>query len=230
MYMPSYRVLANALRLRSGPSTTHTIIGMLYRNNIVQGDDIVGDWIHVTHEDKTGWSHRAYLELESDVPTPPEGDVTYRVDTTSLNLRQGPGTNYATVGSLKKSEFVTGLAVSADGQWAQVRKSNGVTGWASLKYMTKIAIPPPDTNEIQMIVTTDTLNIRSGPSTTYSIEGKANRGDRLIYIKATPDWKWVNIKTSTNKVGWVSSRYVMEQNDLQAPPEDYTKTGFHRAL
>ena len=39
--MPNYRVIANALRLRSGPGTQHPIIGMLYRSNIVLGDEIV---------------------------------------------------------------------------------------------------------------------------------------------------------------------------------------------
>ena len=228
--MPNYRVTANALRLRSGPGTSHAVVGMLYRNNIVSGDEIVNDWVHVTSGDKTGWSHRGFLELQNEMPPPTDAQATYRVDVTSLNLRQGPGTNYATVGSLKKSEMVTGLAVSQDGQWEQVRKQNGVTGWASLKYMTKVAMPGPNANDIQMIVTTDTLNIRSGPGTDYSVDGKANRGDRLAYIKATPDWSWVNVRTSENKAGWVSSKYVMEQNDLQAPPEDYTATGFHRAL
>ena len=229
--MPNYRVVANALRLRSGPGTTHAVISMLYRNNIVLGDEIVNDWVHLTSTDnRTGWSHRAYLELVEELPPPAEGEAVYRVDAASLNLRQGPGTNYASLGTLKKSEMVTGLAVSTDGQWAQVRKANGVTGWASLKYMTKVAMPGPNADEVQMIVTTDTLNIRSGPGTDYSVDGKANRGDRLGYIKATADWSWVNIKTSANKVGWVSSRYVMEQNDLFASPQDHPATGFHRAL
>ena len=227
--MPNYRVTANALRLRSGPGTNHSVVGMIYRNNVVVGNELVNDWVHVTSGEKTGWSHRAYLELQDDLP-PPSEQITYRVDTTSLNLRQGPGTSYATVGSLKKSEMVAGLAISPDGQWAQVRKANNVTGWASLKYMTQTTVPSPNPDDIQLIVTTDTLNIRSGPGTDYSAEGKANRGERLAYIKATPDWSWVNVKTSGNKVGWVSSKYVMEQNDLFAPPQDYSATGFHRAL
>jgi uncharacterized protein (TIGR02594 family) len=228
--MPNYRVVASALRLRSGPGTSYAVIGMLYRNAVVLGDEIKNDWVHVTSSDKTGWSHRGYLELLNDPPAPTEGQASYRVDATSLNLRQGPGTNYAVVGSLKKSELVSGLATSADGKWAQVRKANGVTGWASLQYLSKVAMPPPSPNDIQMIVTVDTLNIRSGPGTDYSVDGKVNRGDRLTFIKPTPDWKWVNIKTDQNKAGWVSSRYVMEQNDLFASPQDYPVTGFHRAL
>jgi uncharacterized protein (TIGR02594 family) len=205
---------------------------MLYRNNIVMGEEIVNDWVRVTtDDDKTGWSHRGFLELLAE-PPPPAGDgAKYRVDATSLNLRQGPGVNFSVIGTLKKSEMVDGLGVSPDGQWAQVRKAAGVTGWASLKYMTKIAAPPPsDPNDVIMIVTTDTLNVRSGPGTGYTVVGKVNRGARLVYLDATPAWDWVNIKTPENKAGWCSAKYLTENNDLMASPEDYPAVGFHRAL
>jgi len=230
--MPNYRVTANALRLRSGPGLTYNIIGILYRNNIVTGDEIVNDWVHVTTEDnKTGWSHSNFLELQAEPPPPSDGGIRYRVDAYRLNFRQGPGTNYAVIGSLQKSEMVDGLGVSPDGQWAQVRKSTGVTGWASLKYMTEITPPPPaSSDDVLMIVTVDTLNVRSGPSTGYSVIGKVHRGERLVYLNATPTWDWVNIKTPDNKTGWCSAKYLMENNDLVASPEDYPTLGFHRAL
>ncbi|HAV78856.1 MAG TPA: hypothetical protein DCX53_16010 [Anaerolineae bacterium] len=230
--MPNYRVTANALRLRSGPGLNHDIIGMLHRNNLVEGGEIVNDWVHVTtEENKKGWSHRAFLDLQDELPAPTEGKESYRVDANSLNLRQGPGTNYAVIGSLKKSELVGGLAVSSSGGWAQIRKADGTTGWASLKYMTKIAAPlPASPDDIYMIVKADTLNVRSGPGTGYSIIDKVHRGDRIIYLSATPDWGWVNVKIKSNKTGWCSSKYLMEQNDFFASPDDNTKTGFHRAL
>lgn len=230
--MPNYRVTAYALRLRSGPGTNHATIGMLYRDNIVSGDEVSGEWVHVTTADnKTGWSHRAYLELLAEAPPPSESDVKYRVDAYLLNLRQGPGTIYAVVGSLRKSEMVDGLAVSPDGGWAQVRKADGVTGWASLKYLTRIAAPPPSSpDDIHMIVITDTLNVRSGPGTGYTVIGKTHRGDRLIYLNATPAWDWVNIKMPDNKTGWCSAKYLIEENDLTASPEEYPALGFHRAL
>ncbi|MBK9927665.1 MAG: TIGR02594 family protein [Anaerolineales bacterium] len=229
--MSKYRVTTAALRLRSGPGTTYEIIGMIYRDNTVEGTEITNDWVHIkTVDNIVGWSHRAYLELQAELPPPSNGDTVYRVDATSLNLRQGPGTNYATVGSLIKGEMVNGLALSPDGLWAQVKKSNRATGWASLQYMSRVIIPPASSTDIQMIVTTDTLNVRSGPGTGYTIVGKVNRGDRLIYISATPDWAWVNLKISDTKTGWCSSKYLMEQNDLFALPSEYPATGFHRAL
>jgi len=230
-HMPNYRVTTNVLRIRSGPGTTFSTIGTLLKNQIAQGDEINGDWIHVTSpEDKVGWSHRGFLELVEDAPPPP-GHTSYRVDTATLNLRQGPGLNYTVVGSLTRGETIEGRGLSADGGWAQVRKTSGTTGWASLKYLTKVsAPPPPDPNEVQMIVTIDTLNIRSGPGTGYSIVGQVHRGETVTYLGATPAWDWVNIKTNQNTTGWCSSRYLMEKSDLFAPVADYPATGLHRAL
>ena len=229
--MPKYRVTANVLRIRSGPGTSYEIIGALFRNNIVQGDEISGDWVHIAStENKVGWSHRGFLEL-IDEPPPTPSQTSYRVDAVTLNLRQGPGLNYAVIGSLKKGEIVEGLAVSADNQWAQVRKSGGTTGWASLTYLTKMtAPPPPGPTDVEMIVTTDTLNIRSGPGTAYPIVGQVHRGETVIYLNASPAWDWVNIKTKENQTGWCSSRYLMERTELFASPEDYPATGLHRAL
>lgn len=230
--MPNYRVTANVLRIRTGPGTAYDIVGALLRNQIVPGDQISGDWVHVTAPDgKVGWSHRGFLELIEETPPPTPSDVSYRVDATTLNLRQGPGTNYAAIGTLKKGEVVEGLAVSADEQWAQVRTKGGTTGWASLKYMTKVIVaPPPGPTDILMIVTTDRLNIRSGPGTGYSVVGQASRGEKVTYLGATPLWDWVNIKTAANITGWCSSKYLMEQGNLFAPVEDYPATGLHRAL
>ena len=229
--MAKYIVTTSALRIRSGPGTNYSTIGMLYKNNLVEGNELQGDWLHInTPENKTGWSFRAYLELVDETP-PPTSGTTYRVDAATLNLRQGPGLNYAVIGSLKMGEMLEGLAVSGDNQWAQIRRSAGATGWCSLKYLTKVTAPPPPApTDVQMTVTTDTLNFRSGPGDGYPITGQLKRGETVVYLNATPDWRWVNIKTANNLTGWASSKYLTESNDLLAPPEDYPATGLHRAL
>lgn len=141
--MPKYIVTASALRIRSGPGTAFPIVGMLYKNNTVQGDEVNNDWVHITTANNlAGWSHRSYLQVVDETP-PPDSGTAYRVDASTLNVRLGPGTNYAVSGSLKKGEVVEGLAISADNQWVQIRKTGGINGWCSLKYMTKVVTPPP---------------------------------------------------------------------------------------
>jgi uncharacterized protein (TIGR02594 family) len=229
--MPQYRVTANVLRIRSGPGTAYEAIGALFRNSVVQGDEINGDWLNVTSTDnKVGWSHRGFLELIDESP-PPTSQISYRVDASTLNLRQGPGLNHSVIASLRRGEIVEGLAVSAYNHCAQVRKSGGTTVWASLTYLTKISAPPPPSpTDVEMIVTTDTLNVRSGPGTGYPIIGQVHRGETVIYLNASPAWDWLNIKTKENETGWCSSRYLMERTELFASPEEYPAMGLHRAL
>lgn len=230
--MPAYLVTTSVLRVRSGPGTTYSIVGALYKDNIVQGDEVSGEWVHVTSPDnKVGWSHRGYLELVDEAPPTPSRD-SYRVETASLNLRQGPGLTHPVIGTLPRNEVVEGLAVSGDGSWAQVRRSNGIEGWASLKYLSKVTPPPPppEPGDILMTVTTDTLNVRSGPGTGFSLVAQVHRGEKVTFIGALPNWEWVNIQTGQKITGWCSSRYLMEQTDLFAPLEDYPATGLHRAL
>ena len=65
--MSRYRVTANVLRIRSGPGTSFEVIGALFRNNVVQGDESSGDWVHIAStENKVGWSHG--LANTSEVP------------------------------------------------------------------------------------------------------------------------------------------------------------------
>jgi uncharacterized protein (TIGR02594 family) len=135
------------------------------------------------------------------------------------------------IGRLLRNEVVEGLAVSSNGDWAQVRQASGVIGWASLRYLTKITPPPPPPpGDILMIVTADTLNVRAGPGTGYALITQVHRGEKVTYLGALPTWEWVNIQTSQKITGWCSSRYLMEQTDLFAPVEDYPATGLHRAL
>lgn len=229
--MPNYRVAASELRIRSGPGTSYSIIGALHKDDVVQGDETSGDWVHITSSDnKVGWCHRGFLELMDEAPPVPNRE-SYRVATASLNLRQGPGVTYLVIGRLVMNEVVEGLAMSANGSWAQVRQASGAIGWASLKYLTKVTpAPPPPPGGIQMIVTTDILNVRAGPGTGYALVTQVHRGEKIAFLGALPTWEWVNIQTSQKITGWCSSRYLTEETDLFAPVEDYPATGLHRAL
>lgn len=64
------------------------------------------------------------------VPSPtsqPAPEV--RVTIASANLRAGPGTAYASIGTLFAGDTVTVIATTPGGTWYNVRLANGVTGW-----------------------------------------------------------------------------------------------------
>lgn len=95
-----------------------------------------------------------------------------------LNIRSGPGSNYAQVGTTKKGTKHTIVATSGD--WGKVKSGRG---WISLnsKYVTKItdeakpeATPVPATSNVpnykvgSTYTLTEELSVRTGPGTNYT--------------------------------------------------------------
>ena len=117
--MSKSTVTAASLRIRSGPGLTFSIIGGLYKNDVVEGSEINGDWVHsTTSNNMIGWSHRSYLELMNETPPPPSAtDVQMFVTTDTLNYRSGPGEGYPITGQIHRDEMVIYLNASADRQW-----------------------------------------------------------------------------------------------------------------
>lgn len=56
------------------------------------------------------------------------------------------------------------------------------------------------------VVTASTLNVRTGPSTSYSVFHLLYRGNRVTVIGKQGDW--YKIQLSNGKTGWVSSLYL----------------------
>jgi lysozyme len=133
-----YRVTANALNVRTGPGTTYPSIGFLVSGDIVEKleQNAAGTWFRVRRltDSLTGWVSSAYLEKITPTPPPTDGPK-YRVTATSLNIREGPGTQYTVIGHALQNDIVTGIGVNADQTWRQIRKSDGLIGWASAQYL-----------------------------------------------------------------------------------------------
>ena len=62
-------------------------------------------------------------------------------------------------------------------------------------------------------VTGDTVNIRSGPSTSYSITAKVTKGQKLEVIKNSNGW--YNVRLSNGQVGWIAGWLVSVQSNQQ---------------
>ncbi|MDB0440529.1 ligand-binding protein SH3 [Clostridioides difficile] len=151
-----------------------------------------------------------------------------------LNIRSGAGTNYSLVGKANNGEVVK-LLEQSNG-WYKIKLSNGVTGWASSQYISKTSedVGTNDSNssntnnnnnntdknqssEVSLegkngkVTSTVSLNVRSGPGTSYSVIGKLNGGD-VVELKAKSNG-WYKVKLSNGTTGWVSSSYISETNE-----------------
>ena len=78
-------------------------------------------------------------EPEPPEPEPPAGDVTYVVapDVTSLNVRSGPGTSYAVVGSMAAGDETVMNDMGGSSAWLQIKGGDLDGKWAAVDYQNK---------------------------------------------------------------------------------------------
>ena len=113
-------VTANELNVRSGPSLSAQKIGSLVKNQKVEVLETSGDWYRTNY----GWVHKSYVQLVSAASS----NNTGTVKASALNIRSGPGTNYDTLGVLRRGETVT-ILENKNG-WYRIN-----SGWVSANYI-----------------------------------------------------------------------------------------------
>ncbi|MFJ8257742.1 N-acetylmuramoyl-L-alanine amidase [Peribacillus asahii] len=80
----------------------------------------------------SGVATKGYIK-KSDMEE--KGTTYYVYGAASLNIRTGAGTSYGIVTAVKKGQAVT--LFETKGNWGRIETSSGITGWASLSYLTK---------------------------------------------------------------------------------------------
>ena len=149
----------------------------------------------------------------------PESDVTYQQTsfngstTTKVNLRVGTGTDSNKIMTLDANSLVEVIALSDNG-WYLVDYNN-ILGFVSSEYVKAI-----DMNEIneqmmalpsvyKVVQATTEVNVRSGPSTEYSVLGKLSSGHKL-QMNRRLDNGWYEVERN-GEIGYVCGDYVKEK-------------------
>jgi len=186
-------VTATELNIRSSASTDGERVGGLKYGARVEILEKSGNWGRT----KDGWISLDYVYQDGTTGTKTAKGI---VTGNELNVRSGPGTGYASVGSLDYGDRVTIL---------EQFTYNGVTwgctknGWISMQY---VYVDGTENDDSQFAtVTGDQLNIRSGPGTGYDSVGVLNSGDEvtILFILEVGNTSWGNISK-----GWISMDYV----------------------
>ncbi|WP_290061373.1 SH3 domain-containing protein [Paraclostridium bifermentans] len=214
-------VTATSLNVRSGPSTSNSVIGSLKQNDKVEVISESNGWSKVKFSGKEGYVSSAYLKdsnsgntgggSENPNPTPGKTKV---VTATSLNVRSGPSTSNSVIGSLKQNDKVE--VISESNGWSKV-KFSGKEGYVSSTYLKDSdggntgggSENPNPTPGKTKVVTATSLNVRSGPSTSNSVIGSLKQNDKVEVISESNGWSKVKF---SGKEGYVSSTYLKDSD------------------
>ena len=125
----------------------------------------------------------------------------YLVSTSSVNFRSGPGTNYTSYGLLSPGTEVTVIEYT-NSSWYKVSYNNKI-GYIHTNYLSEKVVTPLASNEY--IVLGSTINVRKGPSTSYSRLTTLKRGTRVKVTGTKGNWYKVSIN---NKTGYIRNDLI----------------------
>ena len=207
-------VTADALNVRSGPSTSYGITTKLYKGDKVEILETSNGWHKIKASNgKIGWVSGDYIKVSSGSTSQPSTSTTKATVTAdSLNVRKGAGTSYSVITKLSKGTVVDVLESASNG-WKKIKTSGGTTGWASGDYLTTGSAGNSSTDNstsqtsYKATVNTDSLNMRKGAGTSYSVITKLSKGTVVDVLESASNG-WKKIKTSNGTIGWVSGSYL----------------------
>ena len=125
------------------------------------------------------------------------GAVTTK--STSLNVRSSPSTTSRIVTTLNKGSHIT--LVSKVGSWWKVEYGDEQQGYCHTDYITVIEGTPA-----RVATQSGSLNVRTGPGTSYSVRTQLPKGKVVIRLSSQNGWS--RILYHGTRVGYVSNTYL----------------------
>ena len=138
------------------------------------------------------------LLTASVCPLAAYAEETSAKTTEYVNLRSGPGTNYDSKGVLAEGTSIT-VTDTSNSEWYAVKTSAG-TGYIFSQY---IALGGSGSSA----KTTEYVNLRSGPGTSYSSKGVIASGT-AITVTDTSNSEWYAVQLSNGTTGYMFSEYI----------------------
>lgn len=193
-------ITASKLNVRKGPGSDYDVDGAYYKGDRIEiletqtVDDTVWGRTH------KGWIGMGYVRMDgtytSEGITKSDGNTTvlgYGIVTINeLNVRLGPDTIYGKAGTIPRGSRYACYQL-LDG-WARTED-----GWVSTEHFYVEGTATGDA--FRGIINTDSLNVRTGPHTSYMLVDTYVHGETVNVLAKFGDWGY------TEK-GWVYLEYV----------------------
>ena len=196
-------VIGTGVRMRSQPNTNSSVLGY-YSNGVtmtVLGS--VDGWYKASYNGKTGYVSASYMRISPDnvYSAAKNGSV----NGSAVRMRMGPSTDFAVIGSYNKGtevkisgEYAGWYEVSVSGKYGYIKKDYVKVGSAAVS-------EPEKTMDSVGTITGNSVRMRSGPGTSYSVIGYYNKGIQVNVTGQTGSWYAVTYK---GLKGYISADYV----------------------
>ncbi len=125
---------------------------------------------------------------------------TVSVSSGSLNVRSAASASGSILTTLSKGSYVT--LISKSGSWWKVEYASGKYGYCSAAYISRISASAA----VNVRTSGGTLNVRTGPSTSYAVKSRLANGKTVI--KLSDHGSFAKILYNGTSVGYVSNSYL----------------------
>ena len=140
--------------------------------------------------------------------------------TENVNFRTGPSTSYSSITVISKGSSIEVLSTS--GNWVNA-KYNGKTGYIYKDYVSNSTSTSNSetTQTTKYVNTTAGLNVRTGPSTSYTKIATLSYGQSVNVLSTSNGWSKINYNGST---GYVSSQYLQSTKPSSSSSSETSQT------
>ena len=216
------------VNLRSGPALTYSVVMQVTSGSTVSIVDDKNEWnyIAVTANGSTvyGYMHDSFIN---------RGQMTTAVVTTknggNVNVRSGPSSGYASIGSLRSGTKVNVL-LKGNG-WYMI-SANGMTGFMSTGYLSgtgstigsntgSSTAVSSTTAYVNNPKSTQVLNLRETPSQSARSIGQYRNGTQVKVVSYGATWCEVYVGT---RHGYMMTRYLSFNGSYLPPSYPQTTT------
>ena len=149
----------------------------------------------------------APTDIPTEVPTVPpvtETKMYVKINSGSINLREGQSADTTKLAEIAKGEIVTVLlyAEGAD-SWSQISYGDK-TGYVKTSFLAELP------RALDAVVNVEeSMNLRSEPNTTSSVVTTLTPNDKVTITQFTSD-EWVKVVTADGKTGYCKLRYLKD--------------------
>lgn len=185
-------VNADVLNVRTGPGTDFSKSGQLKNAEKITVYESNTEWARI------GIDQWVSLKFLDTIPynLSEAGLPKAMVNVELLNVRQGPGTEFAKTGLLRSGAIVH--IIESKNLWDRIDD----TQWVYSSYLDKSSAVSDTLVFPSGIVNADLLNVRKGPGTNFSIIKQVKRATAVTIYQSKGEWD------SIGENEWVFSDYI----------------------